>query len=255
MKKILDLKSFLKTRRQKEDTQDQEFQEELKEVFENFLNAKETTHHLEPMNSYQRRLAHQLAGEFEIETESEGEGEERHIVLKKKSSKGHSKKTEKKEVEKSGSAVSHSGRANHRGREEKEEKEQKEAESLTEKTSTRGRFSKSRFNSTKKETETSVEGLSANKATSGYQKDPPRKFFENTPKENTSRENSSGYDFGEREFLVPIQEEGVEIILDANGFVGIATEKNQPFVDKKKVTLGSFKVKKGKIITIDQAEW
>ncbi len=37
---------------------------------------------LQPMNAADRRVVHQLAGEYGVETESTGEGRERHITLK-----------------------------------------------------------------------------------------------------------------------------------------------------------------------------
>ncbi|MBT4286851.1 MAG: hypothetical protein HOD92_05890 [Deltaproteobacteria bacterium] len=37
--------------------------------------------HLEAMNSFYRRLVHNLANDFKLKTHSEGEGKERHIVI------------------------------------------------------------------------------------------------------------------------------------------------------------------------------
>lgn len=38
--------------------------------------------HLNPMNSAERRIIHQAASDYGLETESEGEGRDRHIVIK-----------------------------------------------------------------------------------------------------------------------------------------------------------------------------
>jgi spoIIIJ-associated protein len=37
---------------------------------------------LQPMNASDRRIVHQLAGEYGLATESVGEGRDRHIILK-----------------------------------------------------------------------------------------------------------------------------------------------------------------------------
>ena len=57
-------------------------------------------------------------------------------------------------------------------------------------------------------------------------------------------------------FFVPIQENGVEVILDDTGFVGLeGANPSAQVVDRKHVKLGSFKVRDGKIVTIEDKEW
>ncbi len=62
---------------------DDEILNQYEEEFRKFLSGKTKTLHLPPMNSYQRRLLHQLALEFKFNTGSEGEGEDRHVVVSK----------------------------------------------------------------------------------------------------------------------------------------------------------------------------
>jgi len=62
---------------------EEEFCEQLSEQFTEFLNAEGTERHLSAMNSFHRRLAHQLATKFGLDTRSEGEGKDRHIVIQK----------------------------------------------------------------------------------------------------------------------------------------------------------------------------
>jgi spoIIIJ-associated protein len=57
----------------------------LKEKAEDWMKQVRDTKkpmELEPMNSADRRVVHQLAVEYNISSESEGEGRDRHIVLK-----------------------------------------------------------------------------------------------------------------------------------------------------------------------------
>lgn len=64
------------------------------------------------------------------------------------------------------------------------------------------------------------------------------------------------WDFGEQEFLVdPLQPE-VEIYLGKDGNVGLYDESlNVPYVTKKKVVSGVFKIKKNKIVELHDDEW
>ena len=59
------------------------FISEYEEPLINFMKSDEEFLHLEPMNSYYRRLVHHLAKDFNLKTMSEGEGTERHVVLTK----------------------------------------------------------------------------------------------------------------------------------------------------------------------------
>ncbi len=62
---------------------DEQLIETYEQEFIGFLKSGEEILHLPPMNSYQRRLIHQLASEFKFDTSSEGEGEQRHVVVRK----------------------------------------------------------------------------------------------------------------------------------------------------------------------------
>ncbi|XP_066946913.1 DNA-binding protein SMUBP-2-like isoform X2 [Macrobrachium rosenbergii] len=53
-------------------------------IINEFLNSPSQTHSFPAnLNSYERRLIHEIAGSFGLKHESQGEGEERHIVLRK----------------------------------------------------------------------------------------------------------------------------------------------------------------------------
>ena len=55
---------------------------EIKHIAEEVLNSKIQVS-LDPMNSYERRLVHNLINEYEnLETESIGEGKDRHIIIR-----------------------------------------------------------------------------------------------------------------------------------------------------------------------------
>ncbi len=62
---------------------DDVFVAEYEEQLIGFMKGEENDIHLEPMNSYYRRLIHHLAMEFKLKTNSEGEGADRHVVLTK----------------------------------------------------------------------------------------------------------------------------------------------------------------------------
>ena len=59
------------------------FLKELETVFISFIESSKEQLDLEPMNSYKRRLAHKLSGQFQLESESIGEDKKRAVLLKK----------------------------------------------------------------------------------------------------------------------------------------------------------------------------
>ena len=59
------------------------FLDQHEEIFRDFIKSDQEILHLEPMNSYFRKLAHDLGAEFKCLTKSDGEGAERHIVVEK----------------------------------------------------------------------------------------------------------------------------------------------------------------------------
>lgn len=60
------------------------FEYEMKKIIKEVESSKVDAS-LDPMNSYQRRIVHNLANEFShITTKSDGEGKERHVVIKYK---------------------------------------------------------------------------------------------------------------------------------------------------------------------------
>ncbi len=59
---------------------DDNFLSDYQEQLIEFMKSEETDLHLEPMNSYYRRLVHHLASEFKLKTNSEGDGADRHVV-------------------------------------------------------------------------------------------------------------------------------------------------------------------------------
>ena len=62
---------------------DEAFLAEYEELLISFMKGDDESIHLEPMNSYHRRLVHHLATEFKLKTHSVGDGEDRHVVLSK----------------------------------------------------------------------------------------------------------------------------------------------------------------------------
>ncbi|OGH00971.1 MAG: hypothetical protein A2600_03755 [Candidatus Lambdaproteobacteria bacterium RIFOXYD1_FULL_56_27] len=62
---------------------EEEFLEDVAQVLNEFVGSEETEQHLRPMNSFFRRLTHQLATDYGLETRSEGEDRDRHIVVTK----------------------------------------------------------------------------------------------------------------------------------------------------------------------------
>lgn len=58
------------------------FESEIKKIAKEILNSKIDVS-LDPMNSYERRIVHNIINNYEnLETESIGEGKERHVVIK-----------------------------------------------------------------------------------------------------------------------------------------------------------------------------
>lgn len=64
------------------------------------------------------------------------------------------------------------------------------------------------------------------------------------------------WNFGDHEFLVdPLQKE-VEVYLGKDGTVGLYNaEANIPYITKKKVVSGAFKIKMNKIVELHDEEW
>jgi hypothetical protein len=63
------------------DRSEQEFTDEMHARLQQFLASDEQGMALEPMNSFKRRIVHNLAKEYGIETESRGEERDRHVYL------------------------------------------------------------------------------------------------------------------------------------------------------------------------------
>ena len=64
---------------------EEEFLESMADSLKEFMASPDTERHLPAMNSFHRRLTHQLATRFGLETRSEGDNKERHIVVAKTS--------------------------------------------------------------------------------------------------------------------------------------------------------------------------
>ncbi|MDT8445371.1 MAG: R3H domain-containing nucleic acid-binding protein [bacterium] len=62
---------------------EEEFMVEVAELLKTFMESDLSEQHLPAMNSYYRRLTHQLATRFGLDTRSEGEAKDRHIVVAK----------------------------------------------------------------------------------------------------------------------------------------------------------------------------
>ena len=58
---------------------DELFLKELETVFISFIESSKEQLDLEPMNSYKRRLAHKLSGQFQLESEAIGEDKNRAV--------------------------------------------------------------------------------------------------------------------------------------------------------------------------------
>jgi R3H domain-containing protein len=78
-----DIKTTGFMRRDEDSEKDEPFLKEYKEQLVDYMRGNNEELHLAPMNSYFRRLVHQLAMEFNLQTHSEGDGAERHVVLTK----------------------------------------------------------------------------------------------------------------------------------------------------------------------------
>lgn len=60
---------------------DREFGREIEMRISYFLQSEETELELEPMNSYRRRMVHNVARKFSLDTESRGEDRNRYVCL------------------------------------------------------------------------------------------------------------------------------------------------------------------------------
>ena len=151
------------TERSAKSREEREFIEYNSERLVSFAKSKDEAMHLEPMNSFYRRLIHNLANRFNFKTESEGESRDRHIVLSK----------------------------------------------------------------TK---ESSI----------------PEDLDLKMPV----------WDWGEREFSVNPMEREVEVALFRNGSFGmLECNESARYFDRRKITTGSFKIKKNRIVTIEDIDW
>ena len=68
------------------------------DVMEFLADGEAETLAVPPMNSYHRRIVHEIAKDFNLESSSEGEGEQRHNVLKKKEGTYRPSKSEIEEI-------------------------------------------------------------------------------------------------------------------------------------------------------------
>lgn len=62
---------------------DELFIESLQFIYVRFIESDKQELKLEPMNSFQRRLAHKMSSQFKLESFSIGENKERSVMLKK----------------------------------------------------------------------------------------------------------------------------------------------------------------------------
>lgn len=64
------------------------------------------------------------------------------------------------------------------------------------------------------------------------------------------------WNFGEQEFLVDPLQPYVEVFLGKDGSVGLVDETSAvPYITKKKVVSGAFKIKMNKIVELHDEEW
>lgn len=64
------------------------------------------------------------------------------------------------------------------------------------------------------------------------------------------------WNFGDQEFIVDPLQESVEVFLGKDGTVGLYDENSDiPYITKKKVVSGAFKVKMNKIVELHDDEW
>ena len=62
---------------------EREFTQEMESRLKIFVEAEESELALEPMNSFKRRIVHNLAKDYQIQSESRGEERDRHVFLRK----------------------------------------------------------------------------------------------------------------------------------------------------------------------------
>jgi len=82
------------------------------------------------------------------------------------------------------------------------------------------------------------------------------KANDSTVPDRLKNKRSIVWNFGDQEFLVdPLQPE-VEVFLGKDGGVGLFDESiKTPYIAKKKVTSGVFKIKMNKIVELHDEEW
>jgi hypothetical protein len=199
------------------DRSEQEFTEEMHHRLQQFLASDEQNLTLEPMNSFKRRIVHNLAKEYQIETESRGEDRERHVFLVRTTVSATPAEAPRHQPGEAPPRAPHREpseappRAHHR--------EPREAPPLApeqERTGERER-----------------------------------------PDDATDYPSSSrAWDFGSQTFPINPGEHGVHIAIKRDGSIEIFQEKDRNHVVAERlVTARQFRVRKGKIIQPGEPGW
>lgn len=212
------------------DRSEQEFTEEMHGRLQQFLASDEQGMALEPMNSFKRRVVHNLAKEYGIETESRGEDRERHVYLIRTTSSATPSNAPRRKVE--GPAEP--------GLPEDEENAGPAAETPPPAPERqRPREERPREERPREERPRRAEGR-------------PR-----TPEDATDLAGSTRvWDFGSQTFPVNPGPQGVHIAVKRDGSIEIYQERDRNHVVADRVvTAKQFRVRKNRIIQPGEPGW
>ncbi len=197
---------------------EQEFTDEMHGRLQQFLASDEQGMALEPMNSFKRRIVHNLSKEYGVETESRGEERDRHVYLIRTTSSATPSNAPRRPPEPEGQAgPSEEGAAPDAGEEQP---------------SPRREEPRSRRDAP-----------------------PPRR--ERPSADATDFSGSSRvWDFGSQTFPVNPGANGVHIAVKRDGSIELFQERDRNHVVAERVvTSKQFRVRKGKIVQPGEPGW
>ncbi len=235
---------------QKLDNEDDKiFMNEMTIIIKEFAKTKEPSLNLKPMNSYHRHLVHQLVQDLKLFSQSEGVRDDRHLVIYRTQVKNNNQGS--------------NSRGDRGDRDDRSNKRPMRSRQYSKRTSgdVNGNRATGDVNGNRIEASDNTSEETSNRAQRPAR--PPRApraesaetrdqgSKNSRPRRDSSDRNSRGAAPSAKEYLVPVSEAGLEIILDKEGYVGI--RKNQTdadIVDKKLITTGGFAVRGNKIFEL-----
>jgi hypothetical protein len=184
--------------------------------FQQFLASDEQGMALEPMNSFKRRIVHNLAKEYGIETESRGEERERHVYLARTTSSATPANAPRRQPGEAAPGPG-DGDGDNAGSDDSPE-------------------------------DTASDGS----ASQGEDREMRERPFEARP----SRGGGRVWDFGSQTFPVNPGAQGVHIAVKRDGSIEIFQERDRNHVVAERlVTSKHFRVRKGKILQPGEPGW